>query len=60
ARELAAYDTHLLAIRAGREQRKAERAALRAERAAMKAAKRARKTRDQRSPVTNRTEAKQI
>ena len=60
ARELAAYDTHLLAIRAGREQRKAERAALRAERAAMKAAKRARKTRDQRSPVTNRSEAKQI
>jgi len=54
ARELAALDTHLLAIKADRERRRAERAALRAERAALKAARRLRKVKQRGSAAVTR------
>jgi archaetidylinositol phosphate synthase len=54
ARELATYDTHLLAIKADRDRRRAERAALRAERAALKAARRLKKVRQRGSAAVTR------
>ncbi len=55
ARELAAYDTGLLALKAERERRKALRATLRADRAALKAARRSRKVKEQQPSVSSTT-----
>ena len=60
ARELAAYDSHMLSLKAERDRRKAERAAKRAEKAALKAGGWMRKTKERQSSVANRTDANQV
>ena len=60
ARELAAYDTGQLALKAERERRKALRATLRADRAALKAARRSRKVKEQQPSVSSTSGVNQV